>query len=196
MKWLHCSTVLLLAVVSLLIPCNGYADAIAVSSINFSNLRIRPALGSVVFGGPWSAQGFAQAQNTLGEGVAQFDFSAGGLATANAAVTFASAMGSADGGALTGFASSNVNLTGLTTPVQGISAGQGALFNTFMLTGGAGSTTVDFAVLAAGLLRLITDASAIQATTQTSFTLQLDGNPVLFFSSSLAGGANFNSTTP
>jgi hypothetical protein len=45
------------------------------------------------------------------------------------------------------------------------------------------------------MLQLITDSSATLAT-QTSFTLQLNGNPVLFFSSSLTGGANFNSTLP
>src|SRR4029077_6855748 len=84
--------------VGLLTPRHAHADAMASSSINFSNLQITPSSGSVSFGGPWTADGFAQAQNSLGELDAPFDSNVGGIASANAAVTFASGLGSANAG--------------------------------------------------------------------------------------------------
>jgi hypothetical protein len=180
----------------LLYPCNANADALALSSISFSNLQITASTGSVVFGGPWTSEGFAQSQDSLGAMNPRFTSSGGGTSTAATTVPYANALGSANAGTLNGSASSQVNLTGITDPTSGNSVGQGTLQNVFMITGGTGSTTVAFSTVLAGLLQMTTDSSAIGESTEAIFNLTLNSDSVLFFGSMLTGGLGFNSTTP
>src|SRR5262249_34006976 len=58
MKSGHSWAFILLVSVGLLTPAHVYADAMAFSSINFSNLQITASTGSVTFGSSWMAQGF------------------------------------------------------------------------------------------------------------------------------------------
>jgi len=64
--------------IGILIAGSVHATAIATSQISFSNLQIVPASGTVVFLDQWTAEAFAQAQNSLGELVNQSDSSTGG----------------------------------------------------------------------------------------------------------------------
>jgi hypothetical protein len=59
-----------------------HATAIATGSIQVTNFIITPASGTVVFGGPRTAEGFAQAQNSLFGCDSQFNSSVGGTAQA------------------------------------------------------------------------------------------------------------------
>src|SRR5262245_11301128 len=74
----------------LCIPQSVFATAIAFSEINFSNLRIIPANGTVQFQGSWVSDAFAQASNSLGQRAQQFDPKVADVARANAMVTYAS----------------------------------------------------------------------------------------------------------
>src|SRR5215831_11278075 len=66
-----------------------HATAIATGSISVTNLTITPASGTVTYGTPWTAQSFAQAQNSLCGCDSQFNSSVGGTAQADAMVMFA-----------------------------------------------------------------------------------------------------------
>jgi len=186
--------VITLTVFPFMCPHNVYADALALSSINVSDLQITATNGSIVFGGPWAPQGFAQAQNSLGNLNAQSNSNPGGAA-ANAAVPYVVVSGSANAN-LNATASSGVDLSGITAPSFGNSAGQGTLWNVFEITGGSGPTSVAFSALVTGLLQLTTDAATLDAYTEAIFNLTLNSSSVLFFDSILTGGSNFNATLP
>jgi len=195
MKWPCGLTLFLLTFFSLVGQGSAYADGLALSSISFSSLQITPMSGSLVFGGPWAAQGFAQAENSLGDLSAQFD-SSSASAMANASVTLASASVGANAGDLTGVASGGVNLTGIPALSFGASVAQGTLSNVFTITGGVGSTSVSFSTQVTGLLRLAGDAATIETSTEAIFNLTLNSDSVLFFDSALTGGPNFNVIAP
>lgn len=170
---------LLFAALGLLTPRCVYATAIANSTISFSNLQITPATGTIIFLDDWTAEAFAQAQNSLGQLVSQFNSSTGGAAAANATVTFATSAGNASATNLTGSASSSVNIPGTIT-AQALSVGRGTLFNLFVITDGTGDVDVNFSVDLTGNLNVFTDAFGQLAQTETIFDLELDGNPILF----------------
>src|SRR5215470_3577423 len=127
MKSVRSAIIFLLSTLPLVYPCDANADALALSSISFSNLRITPTSGTVVFGGAWTSEGFGQAQNSLGALDPEFTSSGGGTSTAAATAPYANALGSANGGTLSGTASSADNLAGITSPTFANSVGQGTL---------------------------------------------------------------------
>ena len=170
---------LLFAALGLLTPRCVYATAIANSTISFSNLQIAPSAGTVIFFDDWSAEAFAQAQNSLGGSASQFDSSSGGIASANAAIIFASGEGNASAINLTGTAMSSANIPGA-QDAQASSVGRGTLFNFFVITDGTGDVDVNFSVDLTGNLNVFTDASGQLAQTETIFALELDGTPILF----------------
>jgi len=185
---------LLSAAIGILIPGSVNAMAIAASQISFSSLQIIPDSGTVVYLDSWTAEAFAQAQNSLGELDNQFDFSVGGMAMANAIAMFA--IGHADAGAvsLTGNASGSLNIAG-SIDAQAISIGRTTLFNSFMITGGSGPVDVDFSTDLTGLLHVFTDSFGQQAFADMNLSLQLDGDTVLFHHSELSVGPNSPSMT-
>jgi len=148
---------LISAAIGILIPGSGHATAIATSQISFSSLQIIPDSGTVVYLDSWTAEAFAQAQNSLGQLVNQFDSSTGGNATANAAVSFATSHASASAVNVGATASSRANIPGTTT-AQVSATGLGTLFNIFMVTGGTGDVNVNFSVNLTGNLNVFTDA--------------------------------------
>jgi len=166
----------------------AYADAVVISTLNLSNLQITSMAGSIQFGGAWQATAATQATNSFGELSSQFDSSLGGTAVANAMVNFASAQGIANAVNLTAGGTSQVNITGGT--FQASSSGQAFLVNTFMITGGTGDVDVTFSAMINGMQSLMTDAFGEFAESDAIFTLELDGDPVLFSASQLTGGPN------
>ena len=177
-------------------PKPAAATAIANSSIDFKNLAITPAAGGFSFDGPWFLEAFAEADNSLVDPSADFAFSMSpDTIGAAAAVTWASATGAASAPnsppdlAVTGAASSDVNIPGC-GPAFASSKGRGTLFNFFTLAGGGPSVDVKFAIDIAGLLNVMTDACGLSAMTETVFTLEVDGTPILFRDDILSIGPN------
>ena len=166
----------------------AYADVVVISSLNFSNLQITSSSGSIQFGGAWQATAAAQAMNSLGELNAHFDSSIGGTAMANVMVTFAGAQGIANAASLTAGAGNQVNITGGTFAAG--SSGQAFLTNTFMITGGTDDVDVTFSAMINGMQSLMTDGAGLFAESDVVFSLELDGDPILFHASQLTGGPN------
>ncbi len=181
------SALLLLAGLLFSTPPSVYALAIADSEMAFSNLQITPSAGIIQFLDPWTAQAFAQASNSLGQREQRFDASVGGVAGANAMVTFAQGHSMASAVSLTASAASNVNIPA--GNVAASSVGLGTLFNTsFMITGVTGNVQVDFFANILGSLNVLTDPFGLSAETETIFTLLVDGISVLFSSHLLSIG--------
>lgn len=176
------------------------ATATANSSLQLESLTITPASGSVVFSP--TAQSFAQAQNSLGELVTNFD--TGVTASSSATVTWVNASGSADSISQTGSALANVNIPGSFVGAAS-SVGRGVLYDfSFSITGTTGIVSVQFGAMLNSAQSLMTDALGLQATSEVIFDLTIDGQTLLFTDSPFtigpsqsftAGGpVNLNST--
>ena len=166
-------------VLSLALTPPMHATAIATGSIEVTNFTITPASGTVVFGTLWTADSFAQAQNSLCGCDSQFNSSLGGTAQADAMVMFARAHALTDASGLTLSASDAVNITGGVMAANTL--GQSTLFNaTFSITGTTGPVDVTFSALVNLAQSLFTDASGVFAMNDTSYQLTIDGQTVLF----------------
>jgi hypothetical protein len=156
-----------------------YATAIASSDISFFNLQITPSTGTVQFLDDWTAEAFAQAQNSLGELATQFDSKSGGSVIADAMVTFAEEHGFASALDITASTTSKGSIPGTTT-AHALSKGTADLFNSFMIVGGTGLVDVSFSVDITGSLDVFTDAFGLKAEAETIFALEVDGSPAVF----------------
>jgi hypothetical protein len=181
------SLVLILAASTLISP-PLYANATSTSSIQVSNFTMTSSGGTIVFLGPWTAEAFAQAQNSFGENNSQFNSSLGGLAQASASVQFASAQGAADAQNMLMMASSGVNIPGGVVVASAIA--EETLFNQFEITGAGGPVNVGFGVLLSYMQNLFTDGSGLSADSEVAFTLSVDGQVVLFSDSTHQIGSN------
>ena len=186
---------LLFSGLSLLIARHAYATAMSMANITFS-LHITSDPGtSVVFSDNWTAEAFAQANNSLGQLQTPFDSSQTGTATADTkGVTWADGHGQADPVHLIGGAQSNANIPG-TTLGQASSQGQGTLFNFFEITTNDPNATdvqVDFSVDLAGGVSAFTDTNGLSARSEVIFDLEVDGARVngLFLDSLLSINPN------
>jgi len=150
-------------------PPHVYATAIAYSDISFSNLRIVPTSGTVQYFGPWLAEAFAQADDSLGPRHQTSAVPADAIATYASGHGFASAL---DVTRLTGSAASDARILG-SNVAQASSVGLGTLSDLFTVTGGSGSVVVNFLVDIAGELNVFTDASGERARTRTIFAAEL-----------------------
>lgn len=158
----------------------AHATAIATGSISVTNLTISPLSGTVVYSSPWTAESFAQAQNSLCGCDSQFNSSVGGTAQADAMVLFAQGHALTDAAGLTLSASDAVNISGAGV-MAADAIGQSTLFNTtFSISGGTGSVDVTFGALLNMSQFLFTDPNGVFAMDETSFQLSLDGQTVLF----------------
>jgi len=184
-----------LACLVLASPRRVEADASASASLMFSNLTVAPSAGTVVYAGPWTAESFAQAQNSLGELSQQYVSTNGTTATADAGATYATGHGDASPLTLGGTASSSSLIPGSNT-LQAISEGQPDVYNTFMITGGTGAVNVAFSVDLSGLLSVMTDSYGANAQAETIFNLTLDGNSTLFNDTLLSVGPNSTQAMP
>ena len=166
------------------------ATAIATGSISVTNFTITPASGTVSFGGPWTANAFAQAQNSLCGCDSEFNSSIGGTAQADAAVMFAQGHALADAVSLNLFASAATNVSGA-GDMAANATGQPELFNnTFSITGGTGPVNVTFSATVDITQFLFTDMAGVSALSGVSYALSLDGQNVLFMSSFNQIGSN------
>lgn len=193
-------TLLVLALPGLLVPRWANATAIADSTLDFSNLMVVPATGSLTLDGPWLLQAFASANNSLGESDAQFDFTfSPGTVNESANVTWAMASGTATALGdppdldVSGAAASMVNISDPGSNAAFASPGTGTLSDCFTVSG-TGSVDVTFATTIGGLLHAFTDALGTVAATETTFSLQVDGDQVLFYDQSLSIGPNDSQT--
>lgn len=190
-------SVLLFSGLSLLIARHAYATAISAANITFSLHITSDPETSVVFSNNWTAEAFAQANNSLGEADAGFDTSQTRTATADtdpAKVTWADGHGQADPVRLTGGAQSKANIPG-TTLGQASSEGRGTLFNSFEITTNDPNVTavqVDFSVDLAGGVSAFTDTNGLSARSEAIFGLGVDGTLVsgLFLDKLLLIGSN------
>ena len=178
-------------------PLKTSAMAIANSSLDFKNLSITPAAGVISLDGPWFLQAFAHADNSLGQIDENFTpGSSPGTVSASAAVTWASATGTASALngvpdlVVTGSAQSDVNLPG-PGAAAAFGKSRSTLFNFFTLSD---SGNVQFEIDIAGLLNVMTDAFGLFAQTETVFTLEVDGTPILFQNDLLSIGPSDSAT--
>src|ERR1019366_4745350 len=171
------SLVFLLAASTLISP-PLYADSTSTSSIQICNFTMTSSSGTIVFLDLWTAEAFAQAQNSLGQNVSQFNSSLGGLAQANASVQYASAQSSADALNMILMGSTTVNIPGGLIAASAVS--QQTLSNMFEITGAGGPVNVTFGVLLNSMQSLLTDSSGLFAGSEVAFTLSVDGQVVLF----------------
>jgi hypothetical protein len=104
-----CFTLLLVIALALDPPAD--ATAIATGSISVTSFTITPSSGTVVFGTPWTAESFAQAQNSLCGCDSQFNSKVGGTAQADAMVMFAQGHALTDAAGLTLSAADAVNIS-------------------------------------------------------------------------------------
>ena|SRR5271157_374323 len=189
---------LFLLAISLLLAPPLLAESDSSSSISLTSLTITPASGSVVFTDPWTAEAFAQAQNSLGGFNQNFNSSIGSQVQANAFVQFATGQALADPVNLVLSAGSTVNIP--TIPIGFVSAssqGTADIFNsTFMVTGGTGQVNVTFNAMLNSLQTLFTDIHGINATSEVVFALAINGNVVLFRDSPLVIGSNMSQELP
>lgn len=149
-----------------------YADALSISTLNFSNLQITPTTGSVQFAGSWEATAFAEARNSLGEVLLSFDSSSGGVAHADASVTFANGHGLADASGVIIGCATGVNIAGC-LPREASSVGRGSLFNTFMITGGTGTVDVNISAMLDGMQHVLTDSCGELAESEVIFSMDI-----------------------
>lgn len=165
-----------------LAPPPLHATAIATGSITITNLTITASTGTVVFGGPWTAQAFAQGQNSLCGCYSQFDSSNGGTAQADAMVMFAHGHALADAASLNMSASAATNVAGAGVMAAN-ATGQPNLFSTFFITGTSGPVSLTFSAMVDITQSLFTDAAGVSALSDASYSLSLDGQNVLFMNS-------------
>jgi hypothetical protein len=179
LTWYFTALLLVLAAA----PGDSCATAIASTSLQMQSLTIAPASGTIMFSP--TAQSFAQAQNSLGRLVQNFD--SGVTASSSAAVIWADANGSADSISQTASSSANVNIPNVSGAAS--SVGRGALFDTaFSITGTSGPVSVQFSATIPYSQSLMTDGFGVQATSEVIFALTVDDSVVLFFDSPLSIG--------
>lgn len=160
-----------------------HATAIATGSISVTNLTITPASGTVTYGKSWTAQAFAQAQNSLCGCDSQFNSSVGGRAQADAMVMLAQGHALADAASLNQSASAVTNISAAGVMAAN-ATGQPTIFNTsFSVTGGSGPVNVTFSAMVDLTQSLFTDAAGVSALSDASYALSLDGQNVLFIDS-------------
>ena len=172
------------------------ALAIAHSDLTFSGLQIVPEAGTISLVPNWQFAAFAEAKNSLGEEMQQFDgvYSTGN-ALANAIVTWA------DGFArvsvphcipdfeFSDTTESNINLPGGGEQAAN-SLGRGFLYTTLYINGGTGPVDVDFSGELSGYLSVKTDQYGVLAKADAIFGLMLDDMHILPYEASLSIGPN------
>lgn len=178
----------------LFVSLQTLADATATSQLSFGGLFIAPSGGSAQFLTNWQASAYAQ-------GGVNGQYNTGASPSASATGDFSLGTGSAS---VPGLPSYNViGSSGASNSIIGLidasdqATGQSTVWeDQFMITGGSGSVNTTFSMNISGLLNVLTDANGVSAQAETVFTLQLDGNPVLFNDSLLTIGSSQSEMLP
>jgi RHS repeat-associated protein len=190
----HALVALLFSASFLLVSFQARATAEATSQLSYNGLFISPSGGIVSLTSNWQASAYAQA------GV-NSQYNTGGSPFATAAGDFSIATGSAS---VPGLPSINVfggavasnSIFGQLDASDQATARSTVWNDGFMITGGSGSVNTTFSINISGLLNLFTDTYGQSADAETVFTLQLNGNPVLFNDSLLSIGPNQSQALP
>src|ERR1700733_5637686 len=174
------------AIIFLLNSQLARADATASGQLSFGNLSIVPTAGTFQWLTNWQGAAFAQA--TLSQ-----QYNSGTAPTASAVGDFSQANGGADSVAGTGLGNSSASILGQTASDQ--ATGQGWLVGWFMIAGGSGAVNAVFSAQENGALSVQTDANGQSASVETVFSMEIDGNPVLFDDQLLSIGASDNQSS-
>jgi hypothetical protein len=169
---------------------SAYADAISITSVSLSNVQLVPTSGTIVFFLPQFSPGtraFARATNSLGEESVQASESlTTSQATAN--VTFASASALSNFTNFSFSANSNVMLSGCNC--SAFSVGQTFLLESFMITGGSGTVTLNVSALLQTMQTVMTDQFGLLAESNIFVGLSVSNADHFSFDSSLRIGPN------
>ena len=142
---------------------SAYADAISSTSVSLTNLQIVPTSGTIVFFLPEFSPGtraFARAINSFGEESVEVAESLTS-SQANAHVTFAGASALSD---FTNFSfNANSNLMLSDCLCSAFSVGQAFLLESFMITGGTGTVTVNVSALLQTMQTVMTEQTGLLA---------------------------------
>jgi hypothetical protein len=147
----------------------AYADAIAISSVSFTNLQITPAAGTIMFGVNQS-NATVQALNSLGENDINFS-NAQPLAQASAAVTFANSSATA---ITNPFAATANSFVGTSCICSAVSFGIPHLSSTFVIVGGTGNVDVTISGLFTTMQSAFRDQFGLLAQSDVSYSLTVD----------------------
>lgn len=207
-----CTVLILLC----LAPASGvlHADVVVVSSLSLVQFTIAPQ-GLVTFTSPQNAPAtcvtsnlcataFAQAQDSQGGFDQQYDVADNGTANASATTALASATSTASAPNSQASASSGVNLSFINASASSSAFGSPAsLVGTFVVTE---PTAIQVTATLASTQTLMTDAFGLQAFSEVSFLVTLNGTPLLGFDNPLTIYSNgqqsdvrnqtLNGTTP
>ena len=173
----------------------AHAEAIAFSSISFSNLTVSSSSGTINFAGGWTSESFAEAENSLGEVNALDSFPQSTNTSVTQTATFATASGNAAvTPSLSGGASTNTTIPG--SMAEADTTGTGTLSNFFTISGASGSSVnVSLSALISYLLNVQTDAAGVLARTETIFSVDIDGTSALFSDTFFQIGSSSTSST-
>ena len=170
------------------------ADASASADLSAGSLSITPDSGSVVVLSNWQGSAFVQ---TSGNG--QYN-SGGGTISLNSHGDYSSATGLATVPLIlslnvNGQSTAMAHVPGQTEASDSATA-QASMETVFMITGGIGSANVAFGATISGLLSVLTDNYGESAFAESVFTLEVDGNPVLFNDEPFSIGASSADGSP
>jgi RHS repeat-associated protein len=172
------------------LPACVVAQAYANSHLDFFDVSITPASGTIVYTDAdpnardprWTASALAEALNSLGEHDVHPDPDPnsneptevkGGSITYFANVKYANAKGTADALSLTGSALSDVHVNDC--GYWASATGRGQIFNSFIIEGGIGPVDVTFSVHLIGELHAYTGPCGDEAITEAIFGWELGG---------------------
>jgi hypothetical protein len=162
------------------------ANALASSDLSVANLSVVVDGRTVALDDLWTLEAFASTNDTLGGSDSDFDAtSSPGSSTAAALIALASASaGAAAAGDPADFAVSGQAASGAHVPACNGTAAFASAFgqlSNFFTISGSGQVETAFAADIVGTLSASADACAIEAATETIFTLQVDGGPPVLF---------------
>lgn len=181
----------IILLVFILAGVTAWSATISQSSLQLQSLTITPSSGAIMFAP--TAQSFAQAQNSQGDLIS--DFQSGATANSSVGVTWAAGNGSADSSSEEASAFANLNI-----PTSGEAAassvGRGTLYDfNFQITGTTGSVPVNFSAMLPFAQLLMTDSLGLEASSEIMFELSIDGNLVLFSDSPMSIGSSSSAST-
>jgi hypothetical protein len=153
----------------------AYADALVLSTLSMSNFQFTPATGTAQFT-ITNTTARALADNTFGEHIDNISNTTP-LAQSTATVTFASAIGTANGTSLSGSASANVS--GCSCEASSFS--QTTFTGTLVIVGTEGMVDVNISALAEHLRHVELDQFGVFGESEVLFDLFVNGSPVFSF---------------
>lgn len=156
-------------------PCQAFAKA---NGSLVSSIEIVASGGALLFADPWTGEAFADADGA-------FDFDSGDAPSAFASSAYAEA--SASAASLVASASSAFDIPSDVAAFS-FATGRGSLFNSFMVTGGSGDVEVTFTATLSGNVSVDTGPLGVFASTEAIFAMELDGDLLGIFQTSLLIG--------